>query len=397
MLEDFINALQNFKRNKVRTFLSLLGIIIGVASVIVIMSMGQSSTQQIKDTFGSSGLDMVSISGGFMRRSRAAVTIDFNETFRENLFAQVEHIKKVWYKNSMSATISYGETSASSSCTAIENGYLETYGLALESGEYFSVTDDVMGNQKIILGSTVASSLFPNGDGVGKRVMLVTSSVPFSFEVIGVLKEQSSGMENSTTGCYITRGFYSKKIAPNPSASTVMVQATSNDRATGLVDKLTDYCQKLTGTEGSVNVTSMQTMIEQMSEITNTLSVMLAAIAAISLLVGGIGIMNIMIVTVTERKQEIGIRKALGASPAVIRQQFLIESASITLMGGIAGIALGILISLAVEYVRSLSYVISWQSCIIAFVFSVFVGIFFGFSPASRAAKLDPVIALSGE
>ena len=141
----------------------------------------------------------------------------------------------------------------------------------------------------------------------------------------------------------------------------------------------------------------MQTMIDQVSQITNTLSMMLSGIATISLLVGGIGIMNIMIVTVTERKQEIGIRKALGASPNTIRQQFLVESASITLMGGIAGIILGIAISIAVEYVRSQDIVISFKSCFIAFVFSVFVGVFFGLSPASRAAKLDPVVALSGE
>ena len=107
--------------------------------------------------------------------------------------------------------------------------------------------------------------------------------------------------------------------------------------------------------------------------------------------------MNIMIVTVTERKQEIGIRKALGASPATIRQQFLIESASITVLGGSAGIVLGVLLSFAVEYVRKQSYIVSWEACAVSFVFSVLVGIFFGFSPASRAAKLDPVVALSGE
>ncbi len=397
MFEDFLNALQNFRRNKMRTFLSLLGIIIGVASVIVIMSMGQSSTKQIEETFGSSGLDMVSISTGFMRHRRDAITLDFNESFREDLFGAISGIKKIWYKNSLSTTLSYGDISATSTCTAVETDYIQTYGLSLESGDFFSVTDNVMGAQKIILGSDIASSLFPNGDAVGKHITLVTSSVPFSFEVIGVLKEQSSGMESTTTGCYITRGFYAKKITPNPSASTVMVQATSTSRATELVDILEDYCEKLSGTEGSVNVSSMQTIISQMSSITSTLSIMLSAIAAISLLVGGIGIMNIMIVTVTERKQEIGIRKALGASPAVIRQQFLIESSSITLLGGIVGILLGILISLAVEYVRSLSFVISWQSCFISFVFSVFVGIFFGYSPASRAAKLDPVMALSGE
>ena len=138
-------------------------------------------------------------------------------------------------------------------------------------------------------------------------------------------------------------------------------------------------------------------MINQVNEISNTMNIMLSAIAAISLLVGGIGIMNIMIVTVTERKQEIGIRKALGASPNDIRRQFLVESASITLIGGACGIILGILLSFAIEYVRSLAFVLNGKACIIAFVFSVFIGIFFGLSPAAKAAKLDPVIALSGE
>ena len=395
MLEDFINAFSNFKRNKIRTFLSLLGIIIGVASVIVIMSMGSSSTKQVQDTFGSNGLDMVSVSSGFKRRMREAISLQFNESFRETMFGQIENIKKIWYKNTCSMTVSYGDTSVSTTATAVETDYLQEYGLKLESGNYFSVTDNVMGTQKIILGSEIASSLFPNGDAVGKVVNVVVSKVSFSFTVCGVLKEQTYGMENTTTGCYITRGFYSKKIKANPEASTIMVQAVSTEKATELVTTITEYCEQVSGTEGSVNVTSMQTIIEQISSITNTMSIMLSAIAAISLLVGGIGIMNIMIVTVTERRQEIGIRKALGASPAVIRQQFLIESASITLMGGTIGIVLGILLSIAVEFVRSLSFIISWQSCIIAFVFSVFVGIFFGLSPASRAAKLDPVAALA--
>ena len=397
MFEDFINALQNFKRNKTRTFLSLLGIIIGVASVIVIMSMGESSTKQIQDTFGSSGLDMVSISSGFMSRRNSSSSVQFTDSFRDTMFGQISGIKKIWHKNSLNGTLNYGDSSASVSCTAVETEYLQTYGLELDAGEYFSITDNVMGNQRIILGSTIASSLFPNGDGVGKNVTLVVDSVKFNFQVIGILKEQSSGMENATNGCYITRGFYAKQIMPNPDAATVMVQAVSESKASALVDTIKEYFTNLTGQENSVSVTSMQTMISQMSEITSTMSVMLAAIAAISLLVGGIGIMNIMIVTVTERKQEIGIRKALGASPATIRQQFLIESASITVMGGIVGIIMGIGISFAVEYVRSLSFVISVNSCVISFVFSVLVGIFFGFSPASRAAKLDPVIALSGE
>lgn len=396
MIEDFIDSLRNFARNKTRTILSLLGVIIGVASVIIITSIGQSSTKEIQATFGSSGLDLVQINSGFMRRKRDAVGLQFDEAFRQELFDSIRNIKKVWYKNSLSATISYGDTSVTANCTAIETDYLQMYGLTLDYGDYFTVTDDVGGNQKCILGSSVASALFPDGNAVGRGVLLVTNKVPFSFTVTGVLKEQTSGLEDATSGIYIPRGFYSKKITPNPQASVVMVQATDTSYCTGLVTDITNWTTEKTGTEGSVNVMSMQTMIEQMSTITKTLSLMLSGIAAISLLVGGIGIMNIMIVTVTERRQEIGIRKALGASPAAIRRQFLTESASITLLGGTIGILLGIGLSFAVEYVRGQPFTIQASACVVAFVFSVFVGVFFGLNPASRAAKLDPVEALAG-
>lgn len=397
MFEDFIDALQNFKRNKTRTFLSLLGVIIGVAAVIIITSMGSVSTKQIKDTFGSSGLDFVSVNSGFMRRKRDAVTITFDESFRENLFEKIENIKKIWYKNSLSATISFESTSSTVSCNAVEAGYLETYGLQLVQGRYINVTDDYEGNQKIILGSTVAAALFPDGSGIGKHVIVTANKISFNFQVVGILKEQNSGMEFSTNAAYIPRGFYSKKIKPNPAAETIMVQAVSAEKAPGLAETIETYCQELSGTSYSVNVTSMQTMIDQMNSITKTMSLMLSAIAAISLLVGGIGIMNIMIVTVTERRQEIGIRKALGATPADIRRQFLVESASITLIGGFLGILSGIAISLAIEYVKNTGFSISPRACIISFVFSVATGIFFGLNPAARAAKLDPVVALAGE
>ncbi|MCR5614266.1 ABC transporter permease [Treponema sp.] len=392
MLEDFLNAIQNFKRNKTRSFLSLLGVIIGVCAVIVITSLGNSSTKQVQDTFGTSGLDIVSISSGFMRRNRDSVKLIFDEAFRKKLFEEVRDIKHVWYKNSFSSTLTYGTVSATTNCSAVEYGYLEMYNMALEDGEYFSVTDNEEGMQKIILGHDMAENLFPAGDAVGQNITVVVDKVTFGFKIIGVLKEQTVGMESGTA--FVPRGFYSKKVKPNPTADTVLVQATSSEKSTELVTTLTAYCKSLTGTE-SVRVNSMQTMLEQMSSITNTMSVLLAAVAAISLLVGGIGIMNIMIVTVTERRQEIGIRKALGANPRDICQQFLIESASITVIGGIIGVVLGVIISLACEYVRGMSMVISTKACVISFVFSVFVGIFFGLNPALRAAKLDPVEALA--
>lgn len=395
MFEDFINAFKNFKANKTRTFLSLLGVIIGVAAVIVITSMGSSSTQQVKDTFGTTGLDIVSVNKSSMRGLGSQASITFNETFRKDLFDNVPDIKSIWYKNTQSGTMSYGENSTSVNCAAVEAGYLEMYNLQLESGKYFDITDDVEGTQKIILSHNLAKDFFPAGDAVGKTVIFMADKVRFDFEVIGVLAKQTTGMENSSA--YIPRGFYTKKINPSDVAGSVMVQVTSPDKSQDVQDGIESYCFMKTKSPRSVSVSSMQTMIDQMSQITDTMSMMLSAIAAISLLVGGIGIMNIMIVTVTERKQEIGIRKALGASPKDIKQQFLIESASITLTGGLAGVIVGILLSLGIEYIQGLAYVINFNACIIAFVFSVVIGIFFGLNPASRAAKLDPVIALSGE
>lgn len=393
MLEDFIYALQGFKRNRTRTFLSLLGVIIGVAAVIVITSMGNSSTKQVQDTFGTSGLDVVSISQGFMRRGgQNSVTVVFDEKFREDMFDNVSDIKKIWYKNSLSTTLTFKDASATANCSAVEYGYLEMYNIEIEEGRYFSVTDNEEGLQRIILTHDLAENLFEDAkEAVGKNIMLVADNVTFGFQVIGVLKDQTVGMETGTA--FIPRGFYVKKIAPNPAASTVLVQVTSAEKSTEMVSTLTTYCTMATGT--SLRINSMQTMLEQMSSITNTMSVLLAAVAAISLLVGGIGIMNIMIVTVTERRQEIGIRKALGANPKDIIQQFLIESASITIIGGFIGILSGTLISVVVEVVRHMSITVSIPACIISFVFSVFVGIFFGLNPAIRASKLDPVEALA--
>ena len=392
MLEDFLNSIQNFKRNKTRTFLSLLGVIIGVAAVIIITSMGESSTKQVQDTFGTNGLDIVEIRSGFMRRNRDSITLVFDESFRENLFDGVKDIKKIWYKNSLSATLSVGEVSASVSCTAIEYGYLEMYGFQLEEGKFFSVSDVEEGMQKIILCHDMAEQLFPDGNALGQKIMLVVDKVTFGFKIVGITKDQTTGMETGTA--FIPRGFYSKKIKPNPPADSVLVQVTSQEKSSPMVQTLTSYCRNLTGTD-SVRVNSMKTMIEQVSKITETMSLLLAAVATISLLVGGIGIMNIMIVTVTERRQEIGIRKALGANQKDIMQQFLIESASITVIGGILGIIFGILISLVLEYIKGMSFALSFQACIVSFVFSLFVGIFFGINPALRAAKLDPVVALS--
>ena len=396
MFEDFINALQNFKQNKTRTFLSLLGVIIGVASVILITTLGQSATENVKKSFGSSGLDIIKISSGFMNR-RSASRIQFNESFRTELWENIENIKKIHLINNLSATLVYGDLSVSGSGVAIEHDYLQMYNFELEYGNFFSVTDNISGSQKIILGSEVAQALFPEGNALGKKIILISSNIRFGFEVVGVLKEQSGGMENPSTSVYIPRGFYSKKIQPNPIASSIVCQVTDQKLSTKVAENIKSYVEEKSGVENILNIMSMATFLEQYDQIMGTMTLLLSGVAAISLLVGGVGIMNIMIVTVTERKKEIGIRKALGASPRAIKLQFLVESATITLFGGFLGVIVGIALSGIVVFAMNWEFAIQWGACLLSFFFSAFVGVFFGLNPASRAAKLDPVAALSAE
>lgn len=396
MFEDFINALQNFKQNKTRTFLSLLGVIIGVASVILITTLGQSATENVKKSFGSSGLDIIKISSGFMNR-RSASRIQFNESFRTELWENIENIKKIHLINNLSATLVYGDLSVNGSGVAIEHDYLQMYNFELEYGNFFSVTDNISGNQKIILGSEVAQALFPEGNALGKKIILISSNIRFGFEVVGVLKEQSGGMENPSTSVYIPRGFYSKKIQPNPIASSIVCQVTDQKLSTKVAENIKSYVEEKSGVENILNIMSMATFLEQYDQIMGTMTLLLSGVAAISLLVGGVGIMNIMIVTVTERKKEIGIRKALGASPRAIKLQFLVESATITLFGGFLGVIVGIALSGIVVFAMNWEFAIQWGACLLSFFFSAFVGVFFGLNPASRAAKLDPVAALSAE
>ncbi|MDR1177995.1 MAG: ABC transporter permease [Spirochaetaceae bacterium] len=396
MFEDLVFAFKMFRRNKTRTILSLLGVIIGVASVIIIGTLGESATGNVKKTFETSNLNMIQVDSGFMRRAREN-NIRLDEPFRKEVFNRIPGIKKIWFKNSLSAMLTKGELAFSGNLSAVEYGFMEMTGLALGKGRYFSVSDAVEGTQTIILGSEAAKALFPGGGEIGERVLVQTSDTLFGFTVIGVLSGAAGGFESPEWNLYIPRGFYTKKIEPSPDAAQAVVEAENPHQVTRISDALRSYAEEKTGEPYALSVNSMQAMLEQFDKVTGTMSLLLSGIAAISLLVGGIGIMNIMIVTVTERRREIGIRKAIGASPAVIRTQFLVESAAITVLGGLLGIAFGIAIGAAIVTALGWTFAIAWPACAAASLSSALVGIFFGFYPASRAAKLDPVEALAAE
>lgn len=394
MTEDIINAIQSFLANKTRSILSLLGVVIGVAAVIMVTAIGESATADVKSTISQSGLDMVNIRGGNMRKIRA---LQFDETTRREILQTIPNVKNVFYKNEISGNVKRGNIEGSAIVEAVELDFMEESKLELDYGRYFEETDDELGSLCAIIGQEIATSYFPDGDALGKKFTVTIRKAKFSLEIIGVLLTSTSIFESSDSSIYVTRGFYKRRIKPNPIADSVVVQAVSNKYSVAVENAIKAFAEKKTGESDTLFIMSMQTMLENYERTTSTLNLLLSGVAAISLLVGGIGIMNIMIVSVTERKREIGIRKALGASQGDIRNQFLIESAMLSLIGGTIGILVGILLSFIVVKVLGWKFSLPVNAAVISFVFSAFVGIFFGLSPAMKAAKLDPVAALASE
>jgi putative ABC transport system permease protein len=329
-----------------------------------------------------------------MRRSQQ---IELNENFRQELFSSIKGVRNILYNNDFGGHLRYGSLDLGISMQAVEQDYFTVLGLTLDYGRFFSATEQVLGSQKIVLGSEGAHYLFPAGDALGKTVILQMDGYIMGFEVIGVLAESDAvGFQSPNQNTFVPRTVYTRKISPsNTHPANIFVQANHQNDTPRIQADIQALVLEKTGNDQALMVFSLQSMLDQYNQVTGSLNLLLSGIAGISLLVGGLGIMNIMIVTVTERKKEIGIRKALGASPAAIRTQFLVESATITLAGGIVGISLGLLLS-AVR-VSSFGWLlaIQWQNCLIAFTFSAVVGIFFGIHPALRAARLDPVEALA--
>ena len=394
MLEDIQNAIQSFLTNKTRSILSLLGIVIGVAAVIMVTTIGESATADVKSNISQSGLDMVNIMGGYMRKIRS---IQFNETTRREIYEEIPAVKNVFYKYLNKCNVKRGVIEGTASVNAIELNFLEESKIELEYGNYFSELDNNSGRQCTIIGDEIASSYFPEGNAVGKRLVINIDKTIFSLEVVGVLSDSTTMFESSDNIIYVTTGFYKKRIKPNSYADTVTLQAYSNKEAVIVEEQIKRFAKRKTGEDDTLMIYSMQTILENYEKTSGTLNLLLSGVAAISLLVGGIGIMNIMIVSVTERKREIGIRKALGASQADIRNQFLIESATLSLVGGFVGIILGIFLSFFVVRALGWKYSIPVLSAVVSFLFCAFIGIFFGLSPAMKAARLDPVVALASE
>ncbi|MFD8702202.1 ABC transporter permease [Kitasatospora sp. NPDC059648] len=394
-------AVGGLAANKVRSALTMLGVLIGVASVILLLAVGNGSSQAVKDSITSLGTNSLTVSAGSAAGGSRSVSSVKKLTVADAKAlatdADSSAVKSVAPVVTTSATALYGNVSYTpGSVVGTYPAYFETSNQKVAHGEYFT-NDDVLGSRKVaVLGATTAKQLFDTEDPVGKKIVL--GGTPFT--VVGVL--QAKGGSGFTDPDDVV-------IAPLPTVQNaftgfgavnqILVQASSADTTTAAQSEIT---RVLLGThaiadptKADFRITNQASLLTARESTTKTFTVLLGAVAAISLLVGGIGITNIMLVTVTERTREIGIRKALGAPRAVILGQFLTESTLLSVIGAGLGVAAGIVGSRF--SIVGIKPVVIPESVLGAFGIAVAIGLFFGSYPANRAASLRPIDALRHE
>ncbi len=391
--------------NKTRSALTMLGIVIGVMAVIMMFAIGAGANRQIAERFSSMGSNMIIVRPGASQGPGGVSGISSRNLTIEDAYAIDSECPAVAYAAPVSggnAQVVYGNQNWSAPVTGTTPDYLFVRDWGLDSGHSFTEQDVRSAAKLAIIGKTVAENLFGNEDPVGKTIRILRVPVV----VVGVLGEMGESAfgrdEDNIILVPITtaqrRLFSTSRIG---SVSSIMVKATGSgmlEAAQKQIETLLEIRHRIRpGGEQDFSVRNMSQMIENAKSATRIMTLLLTAVASVSLLVGGIGIMNIMLVSVTERTREIGIRMALGARTVDIRLQFLVEAAALSMLGGFVGILLGITGSQVISRGFGWAVEISPFSVVLAFGFSALVGIFFGYFPAVKASMLNPIEALRYE
>ena len=393
VLEMLRSAMLGVTANKLRSSLTLLGVMIGVGSVILLLAVGNGSAQTVQNAIAGLGTTTITVraNGGDASTSEKTITAQVSEQLAA---AGLGHVETVVPEVSTSLTISSDTVSSDGvAVTGTTAGYFDVSTAEVASGEAFSAADVDSSARVAVIGSGLASELFPGGSALGQQVLV--DSAPFT--VVGVLAEQSSSGPsdaNSVLIAPITR--IQKSFTGYGAVSSLTVAAIDADSVSAAEGEIEVMLNQLLGVgadeDAPFTITNQSSLLETAAESATSFTVLLGAVAAISLLVGGIGVTNVMLVTVTERTREIGIRKALGATRGAILGQFLAEAATLTLLGGLLGIA-GALIGAQYE-INGTQPVILGYSIPMALGVSVAIGVFFGVYPAARAANMRPIQAL---
>ena len=386
-LENLKLAFNSMFTNKMRTFLSLLGIVIGVGSVVTIMNLGESVKRSITDSMNIGGVDEITV---IPMGSNSVFSEEFAYSFQDNVYG----IESVSAYVSTTATLRNGQETKSSQVYGVTSSYIDESSLLY--GETFSKANNLMREQVVILGYDLAEDLFPGGGAVGSYVSIYRSQAK-QYRVIGVLEDTSGSVgSNTNSNAYIPFNTFDERLKKVTAVSQYTIKVKEGFSATDVSSQVKSYLSSV-ASSNDYYVSSAQELVDMTESVTGYLTTFLAAIAAISLLVGGIGIMNIMLVTVVERTREIGIRKALGATPKTIRSQFMVEATVLSIFGGIIGIVFGVVVSYVISSAAGWNLYFSLWAILISIGFSSAVGIFFGWYPAAKAAALDPIEALAYE
>jgi putative ABC transport system permease protein len=401
LFNAFLLALREIRRNVLRSSLTALGIIIGVASVIIMVTLGNGATAQVRADIASMGSNLLTVMPG--QRVGPGGASSSAKPFRRQdvdaLTRDVDSVTSIAPVSTINLSVISGAKNRSTNVTGTTNAYFETGGWKLASGRWFSESELRSGAAVCIIGQTTKSELLGPADPLGGRLRLRS----LSCTVIGLLRSKGKsnfGQDRDDTVVIPLRTMQ-RRLSGNEDISQVQVSVSntvSTEKAQQDITRLMRERRRLArDADDDFNIMDQQEIANTISGTTRTLTGLLAAVAAISLLVGGIGIMNIMLVSVTERTREIGIRLAIGAFERDVLTQFLIEAVVLSLFGGTIGITLALTASFAAARALSLPFALDYSIIALAFVFSAAVGIVFGFFPARRAASLNPIEALRHE
>lgn len=404
ILNLFKVSLRAVSNNKMRSFLSMLGIIIGVAAVIIMMAIGQGSKESIRSELSTMGTNLLTVRPGADMRGGVRQDPSSMQTLKpadyEKILANKKFVTKVSPEVTASGQVIYGNNNTTTTVYGESTEYLEIKQWTIEDGECFTEEDIKKAAKVAVVGKTIVDELFgDNVDPVGKTIRF--KSIP--MRIVGVLKSKgynSWGMDqdNVIIAPYTT---VMKRIAAQTFFSSIVCSAVTEELSDAAIEELTATLREShklkDGADDDFQIRSQAEMMETMSSTMDTVTIILVVAAAFSLLVAGIGIMNIMLVSVTERTKEIGLRMAVGATGFVISSQFLIESVMISLTGGLLGILVGCAISEFVVPLMGMPSSVPAWSIYVSFLVCVFIGVLFGYIPAKKAANMDPIEAIRHE
>ncbi|AXX88996.1 multidrug ABC transporter substrate-binding protein [Arcobacter suis] len=398
----FLIALKEIRRNILRSFLTILGIVIGVASVIAMVMIGDGTTANVKESISKLGTNMLTLRVGQERRGPPREDNSAKPFTEGDIIAiknEIQNIKAVASENSSRMNIVYGNKSNSASVIGTNNDYFIIKDWEVTDGRTFDESELNSGKSSCIIGTTIVKQLFGEENPIGTNIRLKN----LSCNVIGVLKSKGAAAFGNDQDeiVIVPLKMFQQKIKGDKDISSILISITDGKHIENAKIEITSLMQERRSLRvdepDNFHIRDMEEMLSAMTSTTKMLTYLLGSIAAISLLVGGIGIMNIMLVSVTERTREIGTRLAIGAMENEVLLQFLVEAIVLSTMGGVIGIILGLGIGYGIVTMMDLTFILNNQIIMISFFFSTLIGVVFGYFPARKAARLNPIDALRYE